>query len=91
VRCHGSEDKPMDAKLSEQIQAVIDTVAVAGAQMADLAETVNRISGDSGPEYHHIQHEIARILDELSYMRYIAVLREAEQATSYKPNKSSLN
>jgi hypothetical protein len=91
VRCHGSEDKPMDTKLSEQIQAVIDAVELAEAQMADLADTVNRNSGDSGPEYNHVQDEIARIHDELGYMRYMAVLREAELATSHKPNKSSQN
>jgi hypothetical protein len=67
----------MNTKLSAMVQATIDALLVAEAHTASLSRTMRRLSVSFGPEYEHIEEDLARLLEDLHSMRYLAEQSES--------------
>jgi hypothetical protein len=62
----------MDDNLSRMIQETIDALTLAQAQLASVMNAMRRQSVNFGPEYRHLEEDMTRILDDLTYMLYLA-------------------
>jgi hypothetical protein len=67
----------MDAQLTEMIQEAIDALEVAQAQLVSVMTTMRRQNLNFGPEYTHLEEDMTRILDDLTYMQHLAERQEA--------------
>jgi hypothetical protein len=67
----------MDDNLSEMIQEAIDALALAQARLVSVMDMMRSQSIDLGPEYTHLDEDLTRILDDLTYMQYLAERRNA--------------
>ena len=69
----------MDTKLSERIQIALDALIAAETETAHVSSAMRRQSVSLGVEYSHMEDDIARLVNKLYYMKYLAESREAEQ------------
>ena len=72
----------MDPKLSELVQETIDALAVAEAHTARLMRAMRQLGVSFGPEYDHIDTDLARLLDHLYYMGYLAEQSESNSESN---------
>ena len=70
----------MDPKLSELVQETIDALTAAEARTTRLMRAMRELSVSFGPEYDHIEADLARIIDHLYYMGYLAEQSESNSA-----------
>ena len=67
----------MDDNLSEMIQEANDALELAQAQVVSVMTTMRRGSLNLRLEYAHLGEDMTRILDDLTYMKYLAERRDA--------------
>ena len=72
----------MDPKLSELVQETIDALTVAEAHTARLMRAMRQQGVSFGPEYDGVEADLARLLDHLSYMGYLAEQSESNSAST---------
>ncbi|HEY7094800.1 MAG TPA: hypothetical protein VH393_16580 [Ktedonobacterales bacterium] len=80
-------DHPVDKKLSEQIEAVIDALTLSLTQAKHVRQTLKKLRICFGLVYDHPDDDITQLTGRLRYMKLLAERRErAEAATeSDKP------
>jgi hypothetical protein len=66
----------MDPKLSEEIQAALDALALAQNNAAHVTRTLRKQRLYFGLEYSHFDDDIAQLLNKLRYMTFLAERRE---------------
>ena len=72
----------MDTKLSEQIQATIDALALAHTQAVVVTQTMRKQRFTFGLDYNHADDDIAQLT---SKMRFLKQLAERTQTPDENP------
>jgi ABC-type enterochelin transport system ATPase subunit len=70
----------MATKLSEQIQATMDALALAQTQAALVALTMRKQSVYFGLDYSHFDDDIGHVTSRLRYAKQLAERRERAEA-----------
>ena len=71
--CRG---RHMDAKLSEQIEAVIDALTLSHMEATGVRQTMKKQRISFGLSFDHADGDIAQIIGKLRYMKRPAERRE---------------
>lgn len=78
----------MNTTLSEQIEAVIDSLTLAHTQAVHVKQAMKKRRISFGLSYDHSDDDIAQMIGKLRYIKLMAVRREAAEAQS-KANGAS--
>jgi hypothetical protein len=72
----------MDAKLSEQIEAIIDALTLSHTRAEIAMRTMKKQHVHFGLEYDHPDSDIKHLIGRLRYMQRVAQRREAADAAT---------
>lgn len=70
---------PVDAKLSEQIEAVIDALTLSHTEAKQVKQTMKKQRVSFGLSYDHADDDIAQLIGKMRYMKLLAERREAAE------------
>jgi hypothetical protein len=77
------EGSAMETKLSEQIQATLDALALAQTQAALVTKATSKQNISFGLDYSHMDDDIAHVTSKLRFLKRLTERRErAEEATT---------
>ncbi|HEY7341916.1 MAG TPA: hypothetical protein VH591_13625 [Ktedonobacterales bacterium] len=72
----------MDAKLSEQIEAVIDALTFSHTQAKHVTQMMKMLHTSFGLSFHHPDDDITHLIGRLRYMKLLAERRERAEAVA---------
>jgi hypothetical protein len=72
----------MDAKLSEQLEAIIDALTLSHTQARHVAQTMKKLHISFGLSFSHPDDDITQLIGRLRYMKLLAERRERAEAVA---------